>query len=100
MSAAAIGLVAFFALLAVSQGAPRVPQSLPAIDDSDLERSDLELLPTDVATDMQSPCLDFGFPGVRVLVCPTAEGCQRVKVTVTFPFVDVDVVVCRRDGSE
>ena len=42
-AAATISLVAFFALLAVSQGAPRaVLQSLPAINDSDLERSVLQ----------------------------------------------------------
>ena len=92
MSAAAIGLVAFFALLAVSQGAPRVPAH---------QSSDLELLPpSDDATDMQAPCIDTNFPGGRVLVCPTTEGCQRVNVRIPFPFIDVDVVVCRRNGSE
>ena len=46
--------------------------------------NDLFYNSSDNATDLQVPCIDTRFPGGRVFVCPTAEGCQ-LRLTCRVP---------------
>ena len=83
-----VGLVAFFALLAFSQAAP------PSVLDPN------NLIDADQIATANQACVNVNAPaGVTVRSCPTPEGCDRVQVIVA-PFVNVDVVACRRNGRE
>ena len=84
-----VGFVAFFALLAFSQAAPSAMVNINDLIDAAEQNAKAS-----------QACVNVNAPaGVVVRACPTPDGCFRVQVIVS-PFVNVDVVACRRNGRK